>query len=334
MRVRLKSLELEKLFKAIGEKKITSQQLAKQIGASSRTIRDWRQNVATIPLPSFRKLAKISEIAESSLCPEYKPDFWHTKDAGRKGGYARLKIHGDLGTPEGRRKGGLISSAKQQNYPSNFKTLKKIKSPRSSEKLAEFMGIMFGDGHLAVYQASVTTNSETDEEHARYVAKLFNDLFGVKAKLRFLKYEKAVHIIASSKNLVHFLHSLGMPIGNKIENNLSMPKWIVVNTKYQEAFIRGLFDTDGCVYLDHHTIKGKEYLNLGWTITSYADKFREEVLATLVKLGFSPTCGSGQKSVFLRRNQDIRRFFSEIKTHNPKHQARYLKFIGGVPKWS
>ena len=31
---------------------------------------------------------------------------------------------------------------------------------------------MLGDGHIGKYQSSITTNSETDREHAEYVSKL------------------------------------------------------------------------------------------------------------------------------------------------------------------
>ncbi len=71
----------------------------------------------------------------------------------------------------------------------------------------------------------------------------------------------------------------------------------------QKAFIRGLFDTDGCVYLDHHIIKGKIYGNIGWTITTYADTLMAGILTLLNGLGFSPSNTKKQKSAYMRKKE-------------------------------
>ena len=213
-----------------------------------------------------------------------------------------------------------------------FKTLKNIKIPVDSEKLAEFLGIMVGDGHLSNYQAIVTTNSKTDKKHALFVKKLIKDLFNIDASMRVRTLKNTIVVVASSKSLVNFLNRKGMPIGNKIQNNLKKPRWIN-NQKYQKAFLRGLFDTDGCIYLDKHKVNGKIYKHLGWTITSYADRLVSDILAILRNLGFSPTHRATQKSIYLRRQEDIYHYFQKIDTSNPKHYNRYKKFIGRVPKW-
>ncbi|MDE2019540.1 MAG: hypothetical protein KGJ13_04290 [Patescibacteria group bacterium] len=233
----------------------------------------------------------------------------------------------NFGTPEGRRKGGLASLITHQRKKDGFVLLKKITIPQKSEKLAEFLGIMIGDGHLTDYQLSVTTNSETDMEHARFTAKIIKDLFDIEAKIQNRQFEKAVVIVASSKSAVDFIHSLGMPIGDKIKNHVAMPDWIIANNKYQKAFLRGMFDTDGSIFLDRHLINNNEYYNIGWTITAYADKLRADICQSLWQLGFSPNCTFPQLSVFLRRHNDIERFFSEIGSHNEKHIARYQKFL-------
>ena len=248
-----------------------------------------------------------------------------------------MRLYGDPGTPEGRRKGGLISAAKRRDNPdSRFITLKTVYLPEPSERLAELLGICMGDGHLSDYQLSVTTNSETDLRHAQFIAQTIYELFGVEAHLQFRKDQKAVDIIASSKTMADYLNFLGMPRGDKIKNNISIPVWIRENLDYQKAVIRGLFDTDGCVYCDRHNIKGKIYRNLGWTITSYADTLRTDILDILQGLGFSPKCRAPFVSVFLRRQKEIERYFHEIGTHNEKHRNRFQNFLKqtvGCAEW-
>lgn len=253
-------------------------------------------------------------------------------EVGRLGALARIKKYGNFGTPDGRRKGGQNSFKIHTQKNTGFKLAKKHKKPANSESLAEFMGILFGDGHLSKYQVLVTTNSITDIEHAFYVKFLMKKLFNLEPSIKKKKQQNAVDIIISSVNLVKWLSLKGMPIGNKLAKGLSVPDWIRKDSNLQKDFIRGLFDTDGCVYIDKHIINGKRYEHYGWTITSYSAKLKNDILKVLKNLGFRPTLRQTQNSVYMRRGGDIKKYFKEIGTHNPKHLNRYKN--GRVPKRS
>ena len=332
MRVRLSKKDLDNLFDQL--RNYGQKELALTQGVSLRTITDWRRGISTMPVEAFTNFLKLSDIKEGDLSPKLLPDFWNAKTAAREGALVRTRLYGNFGTPEGRRKGGLASLATHYKNKSNFKTLKKIRTPPDSTKLAEFLGILIGDGHLSKYQVSISTNAVTDKEHALFSSQLIANLFGTNTTVRNKKGENTITVVASSTTLVDFLNTRGMPIGNKIKTQLRIPDWILKNNDYQKAFIRGLFDTDGCIYLDTHKIKGKIYKNMGWTITSYADNLISGVINLMGGMGFSPTYRSTQKSVYLRRRKEIVRYFTEIGTSNPKHYARYQKFSGGVPKRS
>ncbi|MDO8592656.1 MAG: LAGLIDADG family homing endonuclease [bacterium] len=334
MRVKISKNERKKLFTAVIERYGGIKKFSDKTKINRRTLNDWQRGATTIPLEKFNKFVKILDFKVNDFLPQIIPDFWHIKEASRKGGLARFSKYGNIGTAEGRRRGGLTSIAIHKKNGTLFNNIKPIKKSSKSEKLAEFFGIMFGDGHLSNYQASVTTSSETDKEHALHTKKLIQELFNIKPSFKIRKQENVVIVVASSRNLVKFLNKNGMPIGNKIENKLTAPDWIKNNSLYRKAFIRGLFDTDGCVYLDTHRINKKTYKHLGLTITSYADNLILDIIDFLRSLGFSPTNRKTQKSVFLRRQQEIVRYFKEIGTNNPKHYNRYIKFIGEVPKWS
>lgn len=333
MRIRLIKPDLQKLFSIIRRNGYKNNDLAAIQNISVRTLNDWRRGFISMPLRAYDSFLGMAGLNKMDFSPKMLPDFWHAKKSGRKGALIRMKLYGNFGTAEGRRKGGLASMFFHKANRTRFKTLKSIKIPGDSEKLAEFIGIMMGDGHLSNYQASVTTNSETDKKHALFVKELIKNLFNVNASIKVRPLKSTVVVVASSKSLVNFLNYKGMPIGNKIQNNLKKPDWID-SQKYQKAFLRGLFDTDGCIYLDAHKVNGKTYKHLGWTITSYADQLVIDILTTLRGLGFSPTHQTTQKSVYLRRQKEVDRYFQEIGTHNQKHYNRYMRFIGRVPKWS
>lgn len=327
MRVKLASQNRRRLFRAVSQKMNNWQNIAGHLRVSARTLRAWRSGKSSMPLSAFKKLTLFANIAIEGLAPRKLPNFWHIKKAARQGAYARMMLYGPPGTPAGRKRGGQAAmSILKRKHVTRFKLLKSIRKPPRSAHLAELMGILTGDGHLSEYQISVYTNSKTDMDHAWYVQKLIKKLFGVKAKMREKEYENTVVTVASSKNLADFLRRNGMPIGNKLQNGLAAPGWIWKKVKYQKAFIRGLFDTDGCVYMDKHVYRKKNYKYLGWTITSYADSLIEDIKAILQGLGFAPTHRPSQKSVSLRRQQEIDRYFQEISTHNIKHLKRYRLF--------
>ncbi|MBI2055441.1 MAG: hypothetical protein HYT42_00965 [Candidatus Sungbacteria bacterium] len=334
MRIILSVGSREKLFHALAQTKKGWKEIAANQNISVRTLRDWKRGKFFIPHNAFESLLVEAGLSKENLSASYLPDFWNVKEAASKGGLARGKLYGNFGTPEGRRRGGLASLATHIKSHTNFKALKRITTPAHSTELAECMGVLIGDGHLSEYQASVTTNSETDKQHAEFIKRLLESLFAVSAVLKVKAGERSVTVVASSKVLVNFLRQAGMPLGNKIRGALSIPRWVFENGAFQRAFIRGLFDTDGCIYLDTHRIKEKIYKHLSWTITSYADTLIEDILKLLKSQGFSPTYRTSQKSVHLRKQAEIQRYFKEIGTHNSKHAERYKSFSGRVPKWS
>ena len=237
---------------------------------------------------------------------------------GRKGGLARTRLYGNPGTPEGRRKGGLRSLKTHKRKKTGFKLLHEVAVPKNSTTLAELLGILAGDGHISEYQASVTTNSETDLEHALFVKSLFERVFKIPASLSKRKRQKAVVVVLSSKAACQILVSKGMVAGHKITGGLRIPAWVRREGPFLRAFIRGLFDTDGCVYTDRHIIKGRLYENIGMAFTNRSLPLLQDFKDTLESLNFHPTQKT-KYTVFLRRKEEIRRYFELIGSSNPKH---------------
>ena len=250
---------------------------------------------------------------------------------GRKGGLARNAAHGNPGTPDGRRRGGLNSIRTHIKNKTGFKVLKSVTTPGHSARLAELIGILMGDGHVGLYQTSVVTNSETDFQHALFVKTLIEDLFKVQVSLSNRRNKKACEIVVSSKSVCRFFVSQGIPQGNKITLGLHIPDWIRKNPLYRKAFIRGLFDTDGCVYLDTHHYGQKVYKNLGVAFANQSLPLLSFFKESLEFFGLHPT----QKTkfrVFLRRRENIRRYFDLIGSSNEKHLKKVYKYFSSLQK--
>lgn len=252
-------------------------------------------------------------------------DIGRLKIIGRKGGLIRVARHGNPGTVEGRKCGGRNSIKTHSKRKTAFKVLKPITIPKHSTQLAELIGILMGDGHVGLYQTSITTNSDTDFQHAQFIKSLVEELFKIQVQLSNRRDKKACVVTISSKSACRYLSDQGIPQGNKIALGLRIPDWIRKNFSYRMAFICGLFDTDGCVYLDTHCVGQKVYRNLGMAFANQSLSLLSFFKETLENLELHPT----QKTkfrVFLRRKEDIRRYFDLVGSSNEKHLEKVRRY--------
>jgi intein/homing endonuclease len=203
---------------------------------------------------------------------------------------------------------------------------KKILCPDESEMLAEFLGIVFGDGGMNGWQLTVTLSISSDSEYIHYVQVLGRKLFNIDPHLIRREQYGAGVIVFSSTDLVEFLVGKGAVVGNKVKQLIGVPRWIIRDTTYTRAFIRGLFDTDGCFYIDHHTINRKVYRNPGISIRSYSPPLIGGLNNLLISLGYHPTI-STENAVVLRRRKEVLSFFNDIGSSNPRKYAKLKKFM-------
>jgi hypothetical protein len=260
----------------------------------------------------------------------------HLKIIASKGGKARMKIYGNPGTKVGRSLGGKRSSETHLNMDLSRFVARKVSPPSFSNDLAEFVGILLGDGGLSNYQVTITLNKSDDHEYTDYVARLTKKLFNVPLTIRERKEKNVNVIVVSRALLVKFLQSIGLKVGNKVINQVTVPKWILADQDFKKKCAKGLLDTDGCFYVDKHLIKGKLYKNAGINFTNRSLPLLEFFKNTLIELGYSPT-HTLKFSVVLRKEADIVRYFDEIGSSNPKHLNKFRAYIeekGRVPKRS
>lgn len=290
---------------------LDSNQLAKLVSLSGRTIRDWRKE-------KFKPTSKaIIELCRLSGVPipkhEILSQYWYITKAAKLGGKRTYELHGLLGTKKTRSKGGKNSWLRRRNNPELLKKYtNSITKPEESADLAEFIGIMLGDGGLTHFQCIIYLHSEIDKEFAYYVSNLMNKLFGITSKIYTHKKHKVLRVSVSSVNLVKYLVSKGLSLGNKVYLQVGVPLWILSNEEYIKACIRGLIDTDGSFILHKYKIKEKVYTYPKISFSNRSEPLLEFVYQGLRKLGFNPK----------------RTFKSEVWLHNQNEAKRYLEIIG------
>lgn len=287
-----KQRELILIFKT--QHVFTWKGFAKFLNVAPSTLLDWHRERNLLPFKVYRKLDPAG-FYKSSITSRFD-DNW------------------------GRQKGGLVSEG----------SLKEIKIPKESNELAEFIGIMLGDGNvqsfvrskkIATYMVRVAGNRKDEYGYiALYVANLIRNLFEVQPKLEKVCANR-LSLVVHSKNLVDYLTTLGLKPGNKIGNQVTIPEWIFQNQEFLKACVRGLIDTDGSIYL-----AGK------WPQICFKNhnlRLLQDFRRALIYLGYYASKITWNK-VYISRKSDIQKFYKEIGFSNSKNARRYLGFFSPV----
>lgn len=249
----------------------------------------------------------------------------HRSTFSKKGGIALVQKYGNPATLEGRQKGGrktlsilrakgIIPKSHTYNLPNKF-----------SVELAEFVGILLGDGGITLSQATITLNSIADRDYLHFVKKLANSLFQSSFKSLVKKNCNAVVIYFNSIFIVNYLHTIGLKSGNKVQLQVDVPEWIRDSIAYKTACLRGLMDTDGGIFLHKYKIKNKQYVYKKVCFVNRSIPLLNFVFNTLLELGFTPKMITRpeNKRVWLYNKSETEKYIKLVGTHNTrllKHQ--------------
>ncbi len=316
----------KKFIDAIRKKSgLTLKAISEICDKNQKTLSDWSTEKSSM---SYESAVLLSNKFSVSLPAGSKKvsDFWYTQKAGKIGGAICNAKYGNPGTAEGRKLGGKRSLIIHQTLKTGFKIRKNIKLPKHDKLLAEFIGIVLGDGGITYHQVTVSLNSQSDKEYGDWIVVFIKSLFDLEVTSKE-RHKNDRHLITTSVNLVEFLVKTGLSRGNKVKNQIDIPNWIKKNKKFQIACIRGLIDTDGCIYIDKHKHKNKIYRNICLDFTNASIKLLESVYKILDGLNLEPRKYS--KSIKIRKEAKVKKYFEIIGTHNSKHLNKFNKFING-----
>jgi hypothetical protein len=302
--------------------------VAKISNICERSLRDWRREKYNMSYEALQKLHKFSNVPIPKAI-KILPEFWSARKYASLGALKRNRIYGNPGTPEGRSRGGHATWRKYRFNPQRFEGTrfigpKDIDYPSKSPSFSEVVGIILGDGSITDYQVVISLNSKMDKEYTHYVSQLFKKLFNLKAVLT-LRKNNTCNIVLSSVELIRFLNKAGLKKGNKVHNQIGVPKWILKNNKFKISCLRGLIDTDGSFYSYKHKVNGKIYENYAVDFTNRSLPLLRATRDILLNLGCLPT--SAKFKVILNKKEDIRRFITVVGTGNPRTKEKFKKFL-------
>ena len=186
---------------------------------------------------------------------------------------------------------------------------------KMSNELAEFIGIMLGDGHVGPTQILISIRRQ-ERSYLEYVHRFIKELFGVDSKYIECPERNTYEVYVGSVEIVRFLKDLGL-VSNKVQEQVDIPDFILRGEEHGASFLKGFFDTDGSIY------KLKFGVQMGFCNRSVP--LLRSTREILLKLKYHPSKISSWK-VYLTRKTDLSRYVREIGFGNKKHLKRAKRF--------
>lgn len=195
-----------------------------------------------------------------------------------------------------------------------------------NETLAEVAGIFAGDGTLYKTNRSYVMEVRGHLNEEKYYTDFIIPLFGavLSCKLKLIKRNCNNSILNGirkcGKGVFDLFHKkLEFPVGKK-ETIVKIPQKIFGsnNPKIWISYLRGVFDTDGCVSLKKFKQSKFPIVKFGSVSNSHIEGIQE----LLKRLGFNARLE--KYSVVIAGWKPVKRFFKIIQPHN------ILKLISGI----
>jgi DNA-binding transcriptional regulator WhiA len=205
-----------------------------------------------------------------------------------------------------------------------------------NENTSELIGAYLGDGYIyrknRKYQIGFTGNIVTDKEYFDYLRDLLLKEFSKEVIPK--ERSGGLRITFYSKKVCEFLlDEIGLPHGEGKCEKAFIPNNIISDWGLCKNLIRGLFDTDGSVFVSKKP-RLKKYPSI--ELTTCSKKLVEQVKEILEKQGFRVSniwSFDSKKSkrtgyrVGLNGQDNLKRWINEIGFSNPWKMQRAISYL-------
>jgi len=198
---------------------------------------------------------------------------------------------------------------------------------------AELIGFVLGDGNIAKEGYKLTMTGSLDDllYYRIRIIPLIKKYFGGNVGIYRRKDKKGLNAEFWNKKLVQFLLHKGLKKGKKI--NPKVPKFIINNPQLHLYFLRGLFDTDGCLKFSKQTKEINYYPRI--RISLKPSKLTRQIKILLIKHNINhcfgirdnsrgyggPDSKLGEYEISGKEKLDF--WFKKVCPKNPVHISKY-----------
>ncbi len=209
-----------------------------------------------------------------------------------------------------------------------------------TDNLAEETGLHIGDGTMNFYKirkkikGSYALRGHRFDDRLHYekiIKPLYQKLYNLNISLRDMPSTGVFGFQKWSDSLVNFKKDiLKLPLGKKI--NIQIPNQFILKPSLTLSVIRGIFDTDGTLYLEPK--RGKLYprIEIGTISKNLADQLfhlinKLDIRAT--NYSYVPKIANWHivYKISVRGEHMLNKWIQKVSPHNPKHLQKYQYFI-------
>ena len=202
-----------------------------------------------------------------------------------------------------------------------------------SSKLAEVCGIHAGDGYLRNdghrIELDISGNIEERDYYDNHVVPLFSGCFKIKILGRYFYPRNTYGFVIRNRTIIEKMNKLGFPYGKKTLT-VQTPQFIFKSKQNTTIFLRGLFDTDGCITFESKYNKRHYYPRI--ILATCSERLSKDMCHLLEKLKirywvqkYTPKNINEniRHIVWIRGNHEVNNWFRQIGSKNPSKLSRY-----------
>jgi len=237
----------------------------------------------------------------------------------------------------GRIRGGVTTYTKYKKiFEEGRKLPKKTKYTFSigtplTYSLSEIIGAFIGDGftnkYKTMYIVQFTGDARLDKDYyLRTIIPKIKEI-SADAKPKLTLVQNTLRLTIYSKEFYELLTKrFNLPAGKK-SYTVKIPKEILdsedlLNLNY---CIRGIFDTDGCVFFDKRGTYAKPYIRIGLSLEN--KPLINEIYYYLNKIGINAMVTANSKVIQMNGTRNCKKFIDFIGFSNPRHLRKINKFF-------
>ena len=312
--MRVKLTNPRKFFIEVQKGK-TIKKFCKENDLTYDTVKKWRQGKYLIPKEIFDKFIPIFKNKEYWLSSsKFLEDNWAAHDSG-------------IASIRKLTKSQLLKKMRMMRIKAG-QNVKKIKI-KINNNFLEFYGALMGDGCLskinirknsAAYYIIISGHKILDRDyHKNYLIPLIKKEFSLEFKIKPNNKNNSMLTQKMNKDLFLKLNKFGFPVGKKGQRLIIPKKFIKLRWNLIKNIIRGLFDTDGCIYAR----KDENYKYPHIKITSKSKKLIFQLYKILRERGYPIRITKHEDEVILKGIDNTKRWMADIGSNNRKHLYKY-----------
>lgn len=192
----------------------------------------------------------------------------------------------------------------------------------------ELIGFIIGDGnirsHKTPYIVEITGHSKKDFLYYKnFLSNVIKNEIGYIAKIKIRA--NVIKIFVYNKNFAILLNELGIPSGKRKCKEVRIPDKIIKSSKENlKSCIRGIFDSDGCVYFDKRKIYKSPYIRIELHMANRP--LVNQISILLKMLGVKNVVSKNKISICINGKEKVKKYLKIIGFRNMRHKKRISLF--------